>query len=176
MLPHFLDKNFVKATFLLHKLLKSWFHETFFRWEWISRFSTLCYTLDCLEIIRTILEFVLGVNIGVSSKLSWIGVTPNSSLRSISAVIAVISLTGLDLFGSKSLEIIEVKFGALWRLGVDVTTLPAERTLPFPFWRTQPPPPTIGDLRSPLLDWNLEFFRCLENFRWIALISRFIWN
>ena len=83
--------------------------------------------------------------------------------------------TGLDLFGSKSPEIIEVKFGALWRLGVEVTTLPAERTLPFPVtWRPLPPPPCC--LRSPLLDWNLEFLRCLENFRWIALISRFIWN
>ena len=83
--------------------------------------------------------------------------------------------TGLDLFGSKSPEIIEVKFGALWRLGVEVTTLPAERTLPFPVtWRPFPPPPCC--LRSPLLDWNLEFLRCLENFRWIALISRFIWK
>ena len=227
--------------------------------------------MDCLEIIRTILEFVLGVNIGVSSKLSWIGVTPvNSSERSISAVISVrveffkksilrmiyttfefsrqideqfsllidisarqiwctanwslarlkllkillsrfgilgtvsfsrnlesnfwwensnlviltkeiltfennLPFTGLDLFGSKSPEIIEVRFGALWRLGVEVTTLPAERTLPFPVtWRPLPPPPCC--LRSPLLDWNLEFLRCLENFRWIALISRFIWN
>ena len=22
--------------------MKSWFHEIYFRWEWISRFSTLC--------------------------------------------------------------------------------------------------------------------------------------
>ena len=36
------DKNFVKATILLKKLLNSWFHEIFFRWERISCFSTLC--------------------------------------------------------------------------------------------------------------------------------------
>ena len=35
------DKNFVKATFLLKKLLKSWFHEIFFQWERKSCFSTL---------------------------------------------------------------------------------------------------------------------------------------
>ena len=34
-------KNFVKVTVLLNKLLKSWFDEIFFRWERISRFSTL---------------------------------------------------------------------------------------------------------------------------------------
>ena len=38
------DKNFVKATVLLNKLLKSWFHEIFFRWERISEISTLCTT------------------------------------------------------------------------------------------------------------------------------------
>ena len=42
LLSHFFDKNFMKATFLQKKLLKSWFLEIFFRWEWISRFSTLC--------------------------------------------------------------------------------------------------------------------------------------
>ena len=36
------DKNFVKATILLKKLLKNWFHGKQFRWERISRFSTLC--------------------------------------------------------------------------------------------------------------------------------------
>ena len=36
------DKNFVNAFFMLKKLLKSWFHEIFFRWERISCFSTLC--------------------------------------------------------------------------------------------------------------------------------------
>ena len=41
-LSHFFDKNFVKATVLLNKLLKSWFHETFFQWERISQISTLC--------------------------------------------------------------------------------------------------------------------------------------
>lgn len=44
------------------------------------------HTFDCLDIIRTMREFVLGVNIGVSSWLSWIGETPKSSLKSISAV------------------------------------------------------------------------------------------
>ena len=41
ILFHTFDKNFVKATFLLNKLLKSWFHEIFFPWErvqWISLF------------------------------------------------------------------------------------------------------------------------------------------
>ena len=35
---HIFDKNFVKATFYK---VTSWFHEIFFRWEWISRLSTL---------------------------------------------------------------------------------------------------------------------------------------
>ena len=38
----FFGKNFVKATVLQKKLLNSWFHEIFFRWKRISRFSTLC--------------------------------------------------------------------------------------------------------------------------------------
>ena len=38
--PFFSGKNFVKATDLLKKLLKSWFHEIFFQWEIISHFST----------------------------------------------------------------------------------------------------------------------------------------
>ena len=41
-LSHIFDKNFVKATVLLNKLLKSWFHEIFFQWERISQISTLC--------------------------------------------------------------------------------------------------------------------------------------
>ena len=41
-LSRFFGKNFVKVTVLLKKLLKSWFHENFFQWERISRFSTLC--------------------------------------------------------------------------------------------------------------------------------------
>ena len=44
-LSYFFDKNFVKPTDLLKKLLKSWFHEMFFRWERISEISTLCDTL-----------------------------------------------------------------------------------------------------------------------------------
>ena len=47
-LSHFFDKKFVKATFLSKKLLKSWIDEIFFRWEWISRFSTLWCT--CLKL------------------------------------------------------------------------------------------------------------------------------
>ena len=35
-LSHSFDKNFVKATCLT----ESWFHEIFFGWKWISRFST----------------------------------------------------------------------------------------------------------------------------------------
>ena len=35
-------KKIVKATFQLKKWLKCWFHEIFFLWEQISRFSTLC--------------------------------------------------------------------------------------------------------------------------------------
>ena len=42
ILSHFFHKNFVKATVLLKKLLKSWFDEIFLRWEWIFHFSTLC--------------------------------------------------------------------------------------------------------------------------------------
>ena len=41
LLSNFFDKNFVKVIFLLKKLQKSWFHEIFFWWEWISSFSTL---------------------------------------------------------------------------------------------------------------------------------------
>ena len=41
LLSRIFDKNFVKATFLLKKLLKNWFHGKKFRWERISRFSTL---------------------------------------------------------------------------------------------------------------------------------------
>ena len=42
IISHFFGRNFVKATFSLEKLLQSWFHEIFFRWESISRFCTLC--------------------------------------------------------------------------------------------------------------------------------------
>ena len=35
-------KYFVKAMYLPKMFLKSWFREIFFRWEWISCFSTLC--------------------------------------------------------------------------------------------------------------------------------------
>ena len=45
-LSHFSDKNFVKVTFLVKKLLKSWFHEIFFRWERISVISTLWSVVD----------------------------------------------------------------------------------------------------------------------------------
>ena len=41
-LSRLFNKNFVKATILLKKILKSWFHGIFFQWERISRFSTLC--------------------------------------------------------------------------------------------------------------------------------------
>ena len=41
LLSQFFDRYFVKATFLLKKLLNSWFHETFFWWEQISRFFPL---------------------------------------------------------------------------------------------------------------------------------------
>ena len=41
-LSHLFDKKFVKITFLLKKkLLKRRFHEIFFQWERMSRFSTL---------------------------------------------------------------------------------------------------------------------------------------
>ena len=40
-LSRIFGKYFVKVMDLLNKLLKSWFDEIFFRWEWISRFSTL---------------------------------------------------------------------------------------------------------------------------------------
>ena len=35
-------KNFVKATVLLNKSVKSWFDEIFFQWDQIFHFSTLC--------------------------------------------------------------------------------------------------------------------------------------
>ena len=40
-LSHIFDKNFMKTTFLLRKLLKRWFDEIFFRFEWIFHFITL---------------------------------------------------------------------------------------------------------------------------------------
>ena len=43
IISHFFGRNFVKAPFSLKKLLKSWFHEIFFRRERISHFYTLCY-------------------------------------------------------------------------------------------------------------------------------------
>ena len=33
LLSHFFDKNFVKVTFLLKKILKSWFDEIFYGWQ-----------------------------------------------------------------------------------------------------------------------------------------------
>ena len=47
-LSRIFDKNFVKATFLLKELVKSWFHKIFFRWERFSRFSTL-WNGNCLS-------------------------------------------------------------------------------------------------------------------------------
>ena len=41
-LSRIFGKNFVKATVLLKRLLKSWFDKIFLWWERISRFSTLC--------------------------------------------------------------------------------------------------------------------------------------
>ena len=49
---HFFDENFVKATFLLKKLVKRWFDEIFFRWEYIFHFTTLCTRLNSAEEIR----------------------------------------------------------------------------------------------------------------------------
>ena len=42
LVSHFFGKNFVKATVLLNKSLKSWFDEIFFQWDQIFHFSTLC--------------------------------------------------------------------------------------------------------------------------------------
>ena len=41
LFSHFFDKTVVKATFLLEKLMKNWFHEILFRCEPISGFSKL---------------------------------------------------------------------------------------------------------------------------------------
>ena len=48
IISHFFGRKFVKATFSWKKLLKNWFHEIFFRWERISRFSTL-WSVHCDE-------------------------------------------------------------------------------------------------------------------------------
>ena len=46
LVSHIFRKNLVKVTFLLKKLLNSWFDEMFvFRWEQISVISTVCTTL-----------------------------------------------------------------------------------------------------------------------------------
>ena len=42
LVSHFFGKNFVKATVLPNKSLKSWFDEIFFQWDQIFHFSTLC--------------------------------------------------------------------------------------------------------------------------------------
>ena len=42
-LSHFFVKNFVKATVLQNKLLKSWFHEIFFWWERIPVITTVSH-------------------------------------------------------------------------------------------------------------------------------------
>ena len=58
-LSHFFDKNFVKPTVLLNKLLKSWFHEIFLQWERISAISTLCiycYKLRWISFSRDIFK------------------------------------------------------------------------------------------------------------------------
>jgi hypothetical protein len=87
-------------------------------------------TLDCLEMIRTILEFVRGVNMGVSSWLSCRGVTPSSSLRSTSAVRSLLTTRLASKSISEEAAVsIEVKLGALCRLGVEVV-YDVDRTLP----------------------------------------------
>ena len=40
---HFFHKNSVKSTHSLLNYLLRCFHEKFFKWEWISRFSSLCH-------------------------------------------------------------------------------------------------------------------------------------
>ena len=79
-LSRFYGKNFVKITFLLNKLLKNWFHEIFFRWERIFRFSTLCWSrshsnfyLECdsaskMQILRTF-DLVNTTNFVISTLL-----------------------------------------------------------------------------------------------------------
>ena len=57
---YFFDKKFVKATFLWKKLLKSWLHEIFFRWEGISSFSTL-YSICKLFLISHITITQIGL-------------------------------------------------------------------------------------------------------------------
>ena len=47
LLSRIFSKNFVKATFLLKKLLNSWFDEIFFRWEQICHFTTL-WLCNCI--------------------------------------------------------------------------------------------------------------------------------
>ena len=51
-LSRIFGKNFVKVTVLLNKVLKSWFDEIFYKWERISRFSTLWkyYKLQSLSL------------------------------------------------------------------------------------------------------------------------------
>ena len=44
LLSRFFNKNFVKATHLLNKSLKSWFDRKKFQWDWIFHFSTVCGT------------------------------------------------------------------------------------------------------------------------------------
>ena len=43
-LSRIFGKNFVKVAVLLNRLLKSWFHEIFFRWKRISHFSWIFST------------------------------------------------------------------------------------------------------------------------------------
>ena len=50
LLSRIFDKNFVKTTFLLKKLIKNWFHEKNFG-ERISCFSTLCWMRRVMLIV-----------------------------------------------------------------------------------------------------------------------------
>ena len=43
-----MTKYFVKTTFSLKNLQKSWFNEIFFQWEEIIHFSTLCTAAHCV--------------------------------------------------------------------------------------------------------------------------------
>ena len=83
ILSHYFDKNFVKATFLLKQLLKSWFHKTFFReflvfphcdtlaWNWRppTQFMDLL-TKSSLKFAMITLRFLFAIGSDVREILS----------------------------------------------------------------------------------------------------------
>ena len=60
LISHIFDKNFVKPTFLLKKLLKNWLYGQYFQWGRILRFSTLCGIATLFYVTKNLVEIKVG--------------------------------------------------------------------------------------------------------------------